>query len=220
MRKLVLLRPEPGLAVSAERARRLGLDVIAAPLFRVEPVAWSPPDSSAYDALLLTSAYAVRHGGGGLDLLKGLPVHAVGAATAEAAHNAGFIVASVGEGGVEALLHDLPTGLRLLHLAGQDHFDVSSGHHIDRRIVYRSAVIERPQLPTLDGVVVAVHSPRAGARLSVIAGPGRGTAIAAISAAAAQACGSGWASIDIAATPADASLLALAARLCQNSSPE
>ena len=220
MRKLVLLRPEPGLAASTERARVLGLEVIAVPLFRVEPIAWSTPDPSAYDALLLTSANAVRHGDAGLDRLKGVPVHAVGAATAEAAHNAGFIVASVGEGGVEALLHDLPTGLRLLHLAGQDHFDVSSGHHIDRRIVYRSAVIERPQLPSLDGVVVAVHSPRAGIRLAELAEPRGRTVIAAISAAAANACGHGWQSIAVAATPDDASLLVLAARLCQISSPK
>ena len=220
MRKLVLLRPEPGLAVSAERARRLGLDVIGVPLFRVEPIAWSPPDPSAYDALLLTSANAIRHGGGGLDRLKELPVHAVGAATADAARDAGFAIASVGEGGIGALLNSLPADLRLLHLAGQDHFDVSSGHHIDRRIVYRSAVIERRQLPPLDGVVVAVHSPRAGIRLAELADPRGRTAIAAISAAAADACGPGWASVDVAATPDDASLLALAARLCQISSPK
>ena len=38
MRKLLLLRPEPGLSASAERARSMGLDAIACPLFRVEPV--------------------------------------------------------------------------------------------------------------------------------------------------------------------------------------
>ena len=44
MRKLLLLRPEPGLSASAERARAIGLDVIACPLFRVEPVEWAAPD--------------------------------------------------------------------------------------------------------------------------------------------------------------------------------
>ncbi len=43
MRKLLLLRPEPGLSASAERARALGLEVIACPLFRVEPVEWQAP---------------------------------------------------------------------------------------------------------------------------------------------------------------------------------
>lgn len=220
MRKLVLLRPEPGLAVSAERARRLGLDVIAAPLFRVEPVAWLPPDPSAYDALLLTSANAIRHGGAGLGHFGQMAVHVVGAATADAARRVGFTIASIGESGVERLLNDLAPGLTLLHLAGAEAREVDANQRIDRLTVYRSTVIAQPALPPLDGHVIAVHSPRAGARLSEIAGPARGAAIAAISAAAAQACGSGWASVDIAATPADASLLALAARLCQNSSPE
>ncbi|HEY0629709.1 MAG TPA: uroporphyrinogen-III synthase, partial [Sphingomicrobium sp.] len=63
MRKLLLLRPEPGLSASAERARALGLEVICRPLFEVEPVEWASPDPAAYDGLLLTSANAVRHGG-------------------------------------------------------------------------------------------------------------------------------------------------------------
>ena len=67
MRKLLLLRPEPGLSASAERARALGLEVIACPLFAIEPVEWEAPDPADYDALLLTSANAVRHGGHGLD---------------------------------------------------------------------------------------------------------------------------------------------------------
>ena len=85
MRTLLLLRPEPGLSASAERARSLGLDVITAPLFGVEPVVWQLPTPATYDALLLTSANAIRHGGDGLAQLKHLPVHAVGSATAEAA---------------------------------------------------------------------------------------------------------------------------------------
>ena len=220
MRKLVLLRPEPGLSASAERARRLGLDAIAAPLFRIEPIAWSPPDPANYDALLLTSANAVRHAGTGLRELNRLPAHAVGAATADAARDAGLAIASIGGSGAEQLLNDLAPGLTLLHLAGEDVREVSANQRIDRLTVYRAVVIAEPRLPPLDNVVVAVHSPRAGARLSELAGPGRGTAIAAISAAAAEACGPGWASVDVARAPDDASLLALAARLCHTSSPE
>ncbi len=41
--------------------------------------------------------------------------------------------------------------------------------------------------------------------------------VAAISLAAAEAAGSGWASIEIAETPNDEALLALATRLCNNS---
>ena len=220
MRKLLLLRPEPGLSASAERARGQGLEVIAAPLFRVEPVAWAVPDLSAYDALLFTSANAVLNGGDGLGLLVHLPVHAVGAATAEAARAAGFTVASVGEGGVEALLNSLPAELKLLHLAGHHRHAVAAHHRIDVRTVYRSVAIADAALPPLDGLVIAVHSPRAGARLAEIAGPRSTAVIAAISTAAAAACGPGWGSVDVAAAPDDASLLALAARLCQISSPQ
>lgn len=220
MRLLVLLRPEPGLTASAERARRLGLNVIAAPLFEVQPVAWALPRHGRHDALLLTSANAVRHGGAALETLKHLPAHAVGAATAAAARNAGFAIASVGDAGVEALLDSLPPDVRLLQLAGQDRHDLATSHLIDVRTVYRSVALADPVLPPLDEAVIAVHSPRAGARLAGLAVPNPTAAIAAISVAAAEACGPGWGSVDVAATPDDASLLALAARLCQNSAPK
>lgn len=218
MKKLLLLRPEPGLSASAERARALGLDVIAAPLFRVEPVEWPAPDPTAYDALLLTSANALRHGGVKLGELARLPVHAVGAATADAARDAGFTVASVGEGGVDELLTRLPTGLNLLHLAGHDRHPAAGCHRIQVRTVYRSIEIADPGLPSLAGLVVAVHSARAGERLADRAQSRDLAAIAAISAEAARACGDGWGSIEVARKPDDASLLALAARLCQISS--
>ena len=219
MRKLLLLRPEPGLSVSAERARSLGLDVNACPLFRIEPVEWSIPERLEFDALLLTSANAVRQAGKGLARLKALPVHAVGEATARAAHDAGLNVATIGNRDVEALLAGLPPGIRLLHLAGEDHRDPHD-RRIERRIVYRSAAIAEPELPPLERVVVAVHSPRAGKRLVELVQRRELTAIAAISKAAAEACGSGWECVEVAEMPDDNRLLALAARLCHTSPPE
>lgn len=213
MRKLLLLRPEPGLSASAERARALGLDVVACPLFRIEAVNWDVPDPAGYDALLLTSANAVRNGGPGLEYLRGLPVHAVGEATAAAAREAEFRVETVGERGAVELLGKLPKSIRLLHLAGEHHRDIEDGR-IDRNIVYRSAEIEDPVLPPLEALVIAVHSPRAGRRLAQLAGNRSRTAIAAISRAAADACGSGWERVEAAAEPNDNSLLALAASLC------
>ena len=44
MRRLLVLRPEPGASATVERARALGLDAVAMPLFEVEPVAWDAPD--------------------------------------------------------------------------------------------------------------------------------------------------------------------------------
>lgn len=219
MRQLLLLRPEPGLSASAGRARSMGLDVIMCPLFRVEPVEWIAPDPADFDAILLTSANAVRCGGPQLDGLKFLPVHAVGAASADAAQAEGFKVSSIGERGAAELLETLPNSFRLLHLAGEDHRAIASKHRIDRRIVYRSASIGEPALPALEGLVVAVHSPRAAARLAELAGNREATAITAISQAAADALGAGWERVEVAERPDDSSLLALAAMLCHTSPP-
>jgi len=198
----------------------MGLEVIACPLFRIEPVDWSAPDISDHDALILTSTNAVRHGGHGLVALKALPVHAVGRATADAAKEAGFRVETVGGGNATELLSSLPTSLRLLHLAGEDRQGVEDGHQIDVRCVYRSVPIGKPELPSLGGLVIAVHSPRAGARLDELAGGRDGASVAAISEAAAEACGPGWERIDVAEQPDDPSLLALAAMLCHTSPPK
>lgn len=219
MRKLLLLRPEPGLSASAERARALGLEVIGCPLFRLEAVRWQAPDPAEYDALLLTSANAVRLGGPELATLNSLPVHAVGDATAAAARELGFRVETIGIGNAVDLLAELPRSLKLLHVAGEDHRHIGD-RPIERRIAYQSAAIGDPGLPSLAGLVVAVHSPRAGARLSELARDREGAAIAAISAAAAEACGSGWERVDVADEPNDKCLLALAARLCHTSSPQ
>jgi len=214
MRKLLLLRPEPGLTASAERAAALGLEVIACPLFRVEPVDWVVPDPAGYDALLLSSANAVRHGGSGLEDLKSLPVHAVGGATAAAARHAGFNVQSAGRGDLADLLAEIPASLNLLWLAGQDRREAPLRDRIDTRVVYRSVPVAMPRLPPLEGLVVAVHSPRAGRRLAELADGREHSVIAAISAAAAEACGTGWERIEIARQPEDSALLALAAMLC------
>ena len=90
MKRVLVLRPEPGASTTVKHARERGLDAIAIPLFEIEPVAWDVPEAGGYDGLLLTSANAIRHGGKGLNELRGLPVHAVGAATAKAARDARF----------------------------------------------------------------------------------------------------------------------------------
>jgi len=217
VRKLLLLRPEPGLSQSAARAKQLGLEVIACPLFRVDPVGWDVPDPADYDALLLTSANAARLAGEGLESLKSLPVHAVGEATASAARLAGLRVVNTGWAGAAELLATLPSSARLLHLAGEHRIPPEPGHRIDRRVVYRSATVEEPGLPPLEGLVAAVHSPRAGARLAELADGKGGAAVAAISPAAAAACRDGWERVESAVRPDDESLLAVAAMLCHTS---
>lgn len=214
MTQLLLLRPEPGLSASLARIRALGLDAVPCPLFRVEAVDWSAPDPACFNGLLLTSANALRHGGPELGQLTSLPVHAVGAATASAARELGFTVASVGSADVAALCRQLPPGLRLLHLCGEDRRALPQDCTAEQVTVYRSMPIADPGLPPLAGLVAAVHSPRAAARLAELVGDRARTIIVAISEAAAGAAGTGWQQVSVAPEPSDASLLALAARLC------
>lgn len=215
MKPLLILRPQPGAGFTAQRARALGLDPSLCPLFALRPVPWSPPPIERFDALLLTSANTLRHGGAGLNALTSLPVLAVGETTAAAARVAGFHVEQVGDGGVDALLDRLPPR-RLLHLCGDEARDGGPRHAIERVVTYRADPIPDPGLPDLDGLVVAVHSPRAGRRLAELAHGRDGAAVVAISPAAAAAVGNGWRSVAAAAMPADRDLLALAARLCQD----
>lgn len=223
MRRLVIVRPEPGASATAAAAAKLGLDPIVLPLFAVGPVAWQAPDVRGFDALLLTSANAIRHGGGALAKLRGLPVYAVGEATAAQAREAGFAVAATGAGGIDSLLERIEPGLRLLHLCGEHRrHPASAPQAITPLPVYRSnALAEVARLDRIAGEVVAIHSPRAGARLAELAAARgidiSGTAIAAISAEAARAAGSGWQSVAAAEQPGESCLLALAARLCNKS---
>src|SRR3954454_15215974 len=120
MTRVVVLRPEPGAGATAERARQHGLEPILIPLFEIEPVRWDAPAAGRFDALLLTSANAIRAGGEQLAQLRGLPVHAVGECTAEAARSSGFDIASHGEAGVDRLLDSIASGLKLLPLCGED----------------------------------------------------------------------------------------------------
>jgi uroporphyrinogen-III synthase len=213
MRRVAVLRPEPGASATVNRARELGLDAIAIPLFEVEPVEWQVPDAAAFDGLLLTSANAVRHGGKGLGACRGLQVYAVGEATARAAREAGFDVASIGDGGVERLLQAIEPRLTLLHLTGEDRTKVEAPQGITEIVVYRSRELRNPgDVP--DDCIALIHSPHSGRRFADLVGKRAGIAVGAISQQAAEAVGSGWECVEAAESPTDEALLALAARLC------
>jgi uroporphyrinogen-III synthase len=219
--RVLVLRPQPGANATLAKARALGLDAVAIPLFGIEPVAWEPPDSRDFDGILLTSANALRFGGEGLRALKGLKVYAVGEATAEAAREAGLDVAVTGDGGVEQLLGSTEPSLRLLHLCGADRREPRRARQaITPVIVYRANPIEAPDVAAAKDGVALTHSPRAGKRFAELVGDRASIAIAAISAAAADAVGSGWRVVEVADRPTDDALLALAARLCNKPDPE
>lgn len=211
MKRLIIIRPEPGAAASVAKARALGLDAVAVPLFEVRPVAWVLP-AGIWAGVVVTSANAIRHGGAELEALKQLPVHAVGEVTAAAARAAGFEVATVAEGTAEDLQIRLPDA-RLLHLAGRDHRALAGTEAV---IVYEAIKSGEPDIGTFANNVVAVHSPNAGARLAALVQDRASIGIAAISANAAAACREGWHAVAVADTTSDDAVLALAARLCQN----
>ena len=221
MRRVLVLRPEPGASATVERARERGLEAFAVPLFEIEPLPWDAPDSAQFDGLLLTSANALPSAGEKTKAFRSLPLYAVGAATADAARDAGFSVAAVGEADVDRLLGSIEPGLKLLHLCGRDRrAPAAAAHQITPVPVYRAKPIEAPDLSQAEGAVALIHSPRAGRRLAELVRDRGSIAIAAISAAAAEAADGGWAAVEFAAAPNDDALLALAARLCNKPDPE
>ena len=224
MRPVLILRPEPGAAQTAARARALGLEAVTAPLFAVRPLEWEMPEGP-FDGVLLTSAHAARQGGAGLAGLLSLPCFAVGEATAAAARAAGFERAQSGSGDGAAAVEDMAAaGVgRALHLCGRDHLSLTHPRiAIERRAVYAAEPVETmppAAVALLPDALALLHSPRAAALFARLVEDRSAIRIAAISAAAAAAAGQGWAQVAVAARPRDQALLELAARLCKSAAP-
>jgi uroporphyrinogen-III synthase len=214
-RRVLVLRPEPGNARTVARLAALGLEAVAMPLFEIVPLAWDAPDPDGFDALLLTSANAVRHAGAGLRTLAALPVVAVGAETARAAEEAGLTVALTGAGDAAAAVAQARAagGGRLLHLSGRDHVAT------DATAIAVYASMPRPAaLPPLDRTIALLHSRRAAeAFAALVPAPDRSLALlVAISPAALAGAGEGWAHAEAADAPTDAAMAALALRLARD----
>jgi uroporphyrinogen-III synthase len=226
--KLLIIRPEPGASISAERARESGLTPIVLPFFEVQAVAWQQPDPADYDALLLTSANAVRFGGAGLESLRALPVHAVGERTAEAARAARLNVATVGTSDATAAVKAASDmgHRRLLWLAGADHSTIKMPKNMPKALKVTTVIgyASGPKVLTAEVAAViasadavALHSPRAAqlfAKAVLDFGLDRAAiTIAAFSPAIAEAAGAGWRGVAIAERPADIALLSALAEL-------
>ncbi len=191
----------------------MGHEPVVVPLFDVMSVAWEMPDPAGFDAVVMTSANAARHGGAGLRHLVGLPVYAVGEATAAAARAAGFGDVRVGDGDVTALGPHLSG--RILHLAGSDYRPIPTPADVTTVTVYTTQPL--PASDPMHADAALVHSPRAGARLAEVVTDRAALHLVAISNAAAQASGSGWASVHIADRPRENAMLECLRRLCEAS---
>jgi uroporphyrinogen-III synthase len=221
VRALLILRPEPGASETAARARAMGMEVVVAPLFAIRPLAWDPPDPARFDAILLTSAHGARQAGAGLARYLALPCFAVGAASAAAARTAGFARVTESDGDGDALARAAAgAGIRFaLHLHGRDHLPLCApGVEIAGRAVYAAdaaaSLPEAARAALAAGALALVHSPRSAALLASLVADRSALRLAAISPAAAEAAGPGWAGIAAARAPNDPALLELAAKLC------
>jgi uroporphyrinogen-III synthase len=215
MRRIAVLRPEPGNEATAARVEAIGLEAVRLPLFDVVPLPWSAPEPEQFDALLLTSANAVRVAGDRLALFRSLPVLAVGRATADAARLAGLEVMLTGRSDAASLIDQAERSgkSRMLHLGGRDRTVDRGGPVAQVIAVYASepVPISADRLRALQASVALLHSARAALRLGELLAahgqPREAIGIAAFSAAVAKVAGAGWASIAIAAAPSDTALI-------------
>lgn len=219
---VVILRPQPGADATAARARALGLSPIVYPLFAIEPIPWTPPAPSGFDALLLTSANAVRHAGPMLAIYLDLPVFVVGEATARAAAERGFATVHIAGPDAQATARTIAQAGHhtVLHLRGEDARPFDPGDlAITAIATYRAAACGDESgmaAALLPGSVALVHSPRAGARLARLTSPSQrqDIALVTISPAALESCGDGWKLKYAATAPEDAAMLAMTLQIC------
>ena len=128
---VLVTRPYPDAKSTAEALQARGFDVLQAPMLRFEPLPFQDDDEARYDAVIVTSANALRAIAGQLPghrLLK-LPLFAVGQHTADSARDAGFSKILAAEGDAGALrdlvlsrvkAKQLKKSSTLLYLAGAD----------------------------------------------------------------------------------------------------
>ncbi|QPF85006.1 uroporphyrinogen-III synthase [Bradyrhizobium genosp. L] len=126
---VLVTRPHPDSEATCAALRARGIEALAAPVLRFEPLPFHDDDDADYDAVIVTSANALR----GIDLaghrLLRLPAFAVGTHTADAARAAGFDKVKVAKGDAEAVrdlvlarvkANKLKKSATLLYLAGAD----------------------------------------------------------------------------------------------------
>lgn len=230
---IIAIRGEPGLSQTLAFAASQSIDVTGIPLFEVDPVAWDVPDEEQFDGLLIGSANAIRHCGAGLEKLADLPVFAVGEQTANAAKEAGFIVAHIGQGGLQSVLdHDTAHSKRFLRLSGRERvpLETHSSQEMVEIVTYDNRAVAAPDMLAMalkDGGIVMLHSAAATDHFTNeckrIGLDRSRILLAALGPRIIENAGYGWADIQVANAPNDAALLttvkalalALGKNICQ-----
>lgn len=172
--RIWITRTQPGADVTADRVRALGHDAVVAPLLAVRVLQDVAVDLAGVAALAFTSANGVRAFADASGE-RGLKVFAVGAATAQAARQAGFKSVLSADGDVEALADGIAArrgelrGAVLHPGAAEPAGDLAGAlekHGVEARrlILYETAPVdlaaaEAEALAASDAVLL--HSPRA-----------------------------------------------------------
>lgn len=105
--RLIVTRPKPDGETFARKLERLGFEVIQAPLLDIRFDRKVRVEQAGYQAVCATSANAIRAFArlGDFDAFRKIPLYAVGEASAQAAHKAGFEQVISAQGDLSALAH-------------------------------------------------------------------------------------------------------------------
>jgi len=123
---ILVVRPFPDNEKTAAALRQAGHEVLLSPLLRFEPMALYDDHNAAYDAVVVTSANALRgiEGHPMLARLLRTTVFAVGDSTADVARQFGFqtVLSASGDSGAlrELVTAKVRAGSTLCYLAGAD----------------------------------------------------------------------------------------------------
>ena len=124
---ILVTRPEPDNAATADTLRQRGFAVLLAPMLQFEALPIRPDEDAKYSGVIITSANALRATRLHLLPLIELPLYAVGDRTADVARNAGFANVHSADGDVASLrqlivdIHPRPERKTpLLYLSGSD----------------------------------------------------------------------------------------------------
>jgi uroporphyrinogen-III synthase len=235
--RVLITRPAEDAVPLATRLAALGIGSLIEPMLRIALIDGPPPTLDDVQALLVTSANGAR-AFAARSADRGVPVFAVGDASAAAARAVGFARVESAAGDVAtlaALVRDRldPAAGALLHVAGSTVAGElgatlgAAGFVYRRAVLYRAETAQALTAATVEALAqhaldaVALYSPRTAAtfaRLACRAGLGdacRGLVAVCLSeAVAAEAQALPWRAVWVSASPDQEALIAvvLAAR--------
>ena len=218
--RIWITRAQPEAEATARRLKAFGHEPVIAPLLQVQPVG-EASELGGVGALAFTSRNGVR-AFAAFSAERGLPVFAVGDATAEAARDVGFADVVSASGDVEALAELIAARKasfdgQLLYLSPEETAgDLADA--LERRgvlartqVIYRTVAAELSAGPPTDIDAVLIHSAKAARRLAgepaLRTSAVSLTAVCISTAAAAPLQGQGFREVLVATAPNETALL-------------